>query len=59
VRFKTSSALTSDTTCSYADTLESGLEAEIENGRVARIMTKLGFINERPEYVYAAVILCE
>lgn len=34
----------------YADTLESGLEAEIENGRVARLMTKLGFINERPEF---------
>jgi PAB-dependent poly(A)-specific ribonuclease subunit 3 len=38
---------------SYADTLESGLEAEIENGRVARLLTKLGFINERPEYVTA------
>jgi len=34
---------------SYADSLESGLEAEVENGRVARMLIKLGFINERPE----------
>ena len=38
-------------TNSYADSLESGLEAEVENGRVARMLIKLGFINERPEYV--------
>jgi len=36
-------------TFSYADSLESGLEAEVENGRVARMLIKLGFINERPE----------
>lgn len=26
--------------------------AEVENGRIVRLMTKLGFINERAEYVY-------
>lgn len=36
--------------CSYADSLETGLEAEVENGRVARMLIKLGFINERPEF---------
>lgn len=25
--------------------------AEVENGRIVRLMTKLGFINERAEYV--------
>lgn len=34
---------------SYADSLESGMEAELENGRVARMLIKLAFINERPE----------
>ncbi|GHJ87660.1 hypothetical protein NliqN6_4062 [Naganishia liquefaciens] len=34
----------------YADSLESGMEAELENGRVARLLIKLGFINERPEF---------
>lgn len=38
------------TLCSYADSLETGLEAEVENGRVARLLIKLGFINERPEF---------
>ncbi|KAJ9107878.1 hypothetical protein QFC19_002621 [Naganishia cerealis] len=33
----------------YADSLESGMEAELENGRIARLLIKLGFINERPE----------
>ena len=26
----------------------------MENGRVARMLIKLGFINERPEYVWKA-----
>ncbi|GMK59263.1 hypothetical protein CspeluHIS016_0702780 [Cutaneotrichosporon spelunceum] len=34
----------------YNDTLESELGAEVENGRVARMLIKLGFINERPEF---------
>ncbi|WVF69621.1 hypothetical protein IAT40_004399 [Kwoniella sp. CBS 6097] len=34
----------------YADSLESDLGAEIENGRIVRLMTKLGFINERAEF---------
>lgn len=35
---------------SYNDVLESDLGAEIENGRIARMLIKLGFINERPEF---------
>ncbi|WWC68117.1 uncharacterized protein I206_102038 [Kwoniella pini CBS 10737] len=34
----------------YADTLESDLGAEMENGRIIRLLTKLGFINERAEF---------
>lgn len=32
---------------SYSDTLEGQLQLALENGRVARLMMKLGFINER------------
>ena len=32
---------------SYADTLEGQLQLALENGRVARLLMKLGFINER------------
>lgn len=31
--------------------LESELGSEVENGRLVRLMTKMGFINERAEYV--------
>lgn len=34
----------------YNDVLESELGAEVENGRIARLLVKLGFINERPEF---------
>lgn len=34
---------------------EAQLEAELENGRLFRLMTKLGFINERPEYAFPCV----
>jgi hypothetical protein len=34
---------------SYNDMLESELGSEVENGRLVRLMTKLGFINERAE----------
>jgi PAB-dependent poly(A)-specific ribonuclease subunit 3 len=34
----------------YNDVLESDLGAEVENGRIARMLIKLGFINERPEF---------
>lgn len=34
---------------SYTDTLESELGRELENGRLVRLLSKLGFINERPE----------
>ncbi len=35
----------------YADNLEHELSSELENGRLLRLMVKLGFINERPECV--------
>ncbi|ORY52958.1 hypothetical protein BCR33DRAFT_693378 [Rhizoclosmatium globosum] len=35
---------------SYNDLLESELAKETENGRVVRLLCKLGFINERPEF---------
>lgn len=35
----------------YNDVLETDLGSELENGRIARLLMKLGFINERPEYV--------
>jgi PAB-dependent poly(A)-specific ribonuclease subunit 3 len=34
---------------SYTDVLESELGGEIENGRIVRLLSKLGFINERAE----------
>ena len=34
---------------SYADVLESELRRELENGRLVRLLSKMGFINERPE----------
>ena len=34
---------------SYNDMLESELSGEVENGRLVRLMIKLGFINERAE----------
>ncbi|KAJ3028730.1 UNVERIFIED_CONTAM: PAB-dependent poly(A)-specific ribonuclease subunit 3 [Siphonaria sp. JEL0065] len=35
---------------SYNDILEAELLKETENGRVVRLLSKLGFINERPEF---------
>lgn len=35
---------------SYNDHLEGYLSRELENGRLVRLLTKLGFINERPEF---------
>lgn len=34
----------------YGDVLEAELSKELENGRLVRLIAKLGFINERPEY---------
>jgi PAB-dependent poly(A)-specific ribonuclease subunit 3 len=34
----------------YNDFLESELSKELENGRLVRLMCKIGFINERPEF---------
>ncbi|KAI8329373.1 kinase-like domain-containing protein [Choanephora cucurbitarum] len=34
----------------YNDELESELSRELENGRLVRLMAKMGFINERPEF---------
>ncbi|BFZ54165.1 PAB-dependent poly(A)-specific ribonuclease subunit 3 [Savitreella phatthalungensis] len=39
-----------DSALQYNDTLEGELARETENGRLVRLMSKLGFINERPEY---------
>ena len=36
---------------SAVDQLEAELMSELENGRLVRLLTKMGFINERPEYV--------
>ncbi|GAA5800597.1 hypothetical protein EDC94DRAFT_604256 [Helicostylum pulchrum] len=34
----------------YNDELEAELSKELENGRLVRLMSKMGFINERPEF---------
>ncbi|KAG0172981.1 PAB-dependent poly(A)-specific ribonuclease subunit 3 [Apophysomyces sp. BC1015] len=34
----------------YMDTLESEFSKELENGRLMRLMCKMGFVNERPEF---------
>src|SRR5277367_2659528 len=39
-----------ETDGSYNDHLEGYLSRELENGRLVRLLTKLGFINERPEF---------
>lgn len=38
----------------YNDLLESDMTKELENGRLVRLLTKFGFINERPECVSVA-----
>lgn len=43
-----------DNTFHAEDTLTSALSRELENGRIVRLLTKLGFINERPEYEHNA-----
>jgi hypothetical protein len=42
------------------DFLEGQLMSELENARLVRLLTKFGFINERPEYVqyFLAPSLC-
>ncbi|KAG9021492.1 PAB-dependent poly(A)-specific ribonuclease subunit 3 [Tulasnella sp. UAMH 9824] len=35
---------------SYADTLENQMMAELENARLVRLLAKLGFVNERPDF---------
>ena len=42
--------------CRQDDVVEAELCKELENGRLFRLLSKLGFINERPEYV---ACLCE
>lgn len=41
---------TFDSALHLDDELTSDLSRELENGRLVRLLTKLGFINERPEY---------
>ncbi len=35
--------------CRHGDALEAVLGQESENGRIARLLIKLGFVNERPD----------
>lgn len=35
---------------SYTDTLEANLGTELENSRLVKLLSKLNFINERPEF---------
>ena len=35
--------------CSHGDALDAVLSRECENGRIARLLIKLGFVNERPD----------
>mmetsp|Transcript_10179 Transcript_10179/g.25523 ORF Transcript_10179/g.25523 Transcript_10179/m.25523 type:complete len:896 (-) Transcript_10179:15-2702(-) len=35
---------------SYTDSLENELSKEMDNGRLFRLISKLGFVNERPEF---------
>ncbi|KAG8988783.1 PAB-dependent poly(A)-specific ribonuclease subunit 3 [Tulasnella sp. 427] len=35
---------------SYADTLENQMMSELENARLVRLLSKLGFVNERPDF---------
>ena len=39
-----------DSSLHYNDYLETHLSRELENGRLVRLLIKLGFINERPEF---------
>jgi hypothetical protein len=40
----------------YSEAVEAELAKELENGRLFRLMAKLGFINERPEYDCSCVL---
>lgn len=42
---------------SQCDMQEDELSKEMENGRLYRILVKLGCINERPEYVYLKIFV--
>lgn len=49
-----------DSIQSRTDILENEVAKEMENGRLFRLMVKLGTINERPEYEisYYAFLFC-
>lgn len=40
---------------SRTDVLENEVSKEMENGRLFRLMVKLGTINERPEYIEESI----
>lgn len=40
-----------DAVQNHSDNLENELAKEMENGRLLRLLVKLGSINERPEYL--------
>lgn len=44
-------AVQMDNALDWADTLEGHLGRELDNGRLFRLISKLGFINERPEFL--------
>jgi len=41
-----------DAAQNHSDNVENELSKEMENGRLFRLLVKLGSINERPEYIY-------
>lgn len=41
-----------DAVQNHSDNLENELSKEMENGRLFRLLVKLGSINERPEYYF-------
>merc|ERR1711991_1094290 len=43
-------AMQMDSALDWVDVLENHLSKELDNGRLFRLITKLGFINERPEF---------
>merc|ERR1711991_620259 len=50
VRISTRIAMQMDSALDWVDVLENHLSKELDNGRLFRLITKLGFINERPEF---------
>merc|ERR1711991_1200889 len=54
VRISTRIAMQMDVALDWVDVLESQLSKEMDCGRLFRLIAKLGFINERPEFDHDA-----